>query len=260
MFNNHNDDNHVLGGSIWAMPHMGGLTFGTATPLITSMGENNYYPGWSPDGQFLVFNRVEKQAKDTDNDSFSNPKAKVWVLPTNNSNGPIECTRLNTADDVSNSWPRWSPFIQNYKGNRLLWVTFSSTRDYGVLVHNDPAKFVPCYPSDSFLNQTTTHHQVFAANCKQPQVWMAAINLSSAEFMTQDPSYPAFWLPFQSITTVVAGNYEPSHNHSAQWTTTVVTMPTPDGGACIGPGENCLSSPDNCCAGFCLSSGVCGVP
>jgi len=36
----------------------------------------------------------------------------------------------------------------------------------------------------------------------QPKLWMAAINLSEAQ--RGDPSFPAFYLPFQDITT---------HNH-----------------------------------------------
>jgi hypothetical protein len=247
----HKDDSHVIGGSLYTMS-ISGTNFGTPTPLIQSQGENNYYPGYSPDGAFIVFNRVPQQpgTAPADNDSFSNPKAKVYVVPAKSTN-PIECTALNTASDVSNSWPRWSPFIQMYKGNKLLWLTFSSTRDYGVLVHNNSMGLVQCYPPDSYEDPAGSHHGTFPANCKQPQIWMAAINLSSAEFTTQDPSWPAFWLPFQDMTT---------HNHTAQWTTTVVNTPTPDGGTCIAAGGDCTKDPNGCCAGICTGAGVCGVP
>src|SRR5581483_11989063 len=99
-------------------------------------------PGYSPDGAFVIFNRVDVQPTPQANNSFANPKARVWVLPTNNSMGPIDCAQLNGTGDLSNSWPRWSPFVQSYKGNKLLWVTFSSTRDYGVLVHNNQSGMV----------------------------------------------------------------------------------------------------------------------
>jgi hypothetical protein len=107
-----------------------------------------------------------------------------------------------------------------------------------------------CYPPDSYEDPNGSHGQAFPANCKQPQIWMAAINLSSAEFHTSDPSYPAYWLPFQDPTT---------HNHTAQWTTTVVNKPPPDGGSCIAVGQDCTKDPNNCCAGTCSPTGVCGV-
>jgi len=251
------DDDHILGGSLWTLSY-DSMTkkFGTPTPLLPSMGENNYYPGYSPDGQFIVFNRVPKQpAPDfPNNDSFSNPKARVFVLPTGQGAMPIDCAALNDQGDLSNSWPRWSPFIQTYKGQKLLWVTFSSTRDYGLLVRNNISGNVQCYPPDSAEDPGGSHGQQFPANCKQPQIWMAAINLTTAEVMNQgDPSSPAFWLPFQDIKT---------HNHTAQWTTTVVNTPPPDGGACIAAGMNCTAPGSVCCADapVCSANGLCGIP
>jgi hypothetical protein len=247
----HNDDDNVIGGSLWVLPHMGGGTFGAPTALIQSKGENNYYPSYSPDGAFVIFNRVDAQPMQQANNSFANPKARVWVLPTNNAMGPVDCAQLNGMGDLSNSWPRWSPFVQSYKGNKLLWVTFSSTRDYGVLVHNNQSGMVQCYPPDSYGNPTGGHHDMFGNNCKQPQLWMAAINLSSAEFAPADPSFPAFYLPFQDPKT---------HNHTAQWTTTIVNKPPPDAGTCVPSGADCTKDPNGCCVGICLATGTCGVP
>ncbi len=255
---NPNDDDHVTGGSLWMMPYLGTGMFGPPAELLHSMGENNYYPGYSPDGGFIVFNRVDMQpAPDfPNNDSFSNPKARVWVLPTAAGATPIDCAALNGSGDLSNSWPRWSPFIQTYKGSKLLWVTFSSTRDYGLLVRNaapvNGQAQVQCYPPDSAESPGGTHGTPFPANCRQPQLWMAAINLTTAEVMgTVDPSSPPFWLPFQDITT---------HNHTAQWTSTVVTTPPPDGGTCLMGGEDCTKAPNNCCDTLvCTANGTCGI-
>jgi hypothetical protein len=265
------DDSHVFGGSLWTMPYMGAGKFGTATELLHSSGENNYYPSFSPDGTFIVFNRVpltgSVNAIDTctgqscPNDSFSNPAARVFVLPTGTGATPIDAENLNGSKasnpvPVSNSWPRWSPFIQTYKGSKLLWVTFSSTRDYGLRVRNhvqvNGQSQVQCYPPDEVHDPNGSHGQQFPDNCQQPQIWMAAINLSSAEVGNQgDPSFPAFWLPFQDITT---------HNHSAQWTSTVVTMPTPDGGTCIQAGQDCTHDPNGCCGTLaCTANGTCGI-
>jgi hypothetical protein len=161
--------------------------------------------------------------------------------------------------DVSNSWPRWSPFVQTYKGSKLLWITFSSTRDYGLRVFNSKAGQFQCYPADSYEQPGASHGQTFPPNCKQPLIWMAAMNLSTAEIMTGgDPSYPAFFLPFQAI---VDSMNRPNHNHTAQWTETVVSQPQPDMGACIPDQQDCTAAPNNCCGGeTCLAStGKCGV-
>jgi WD40-like Beta Propeller Repeat len=254
-FGPHNDDDHISGGSLWVLPHVSGTQFGTPTALIQSMGENNYYPSYSPDGDFVIFNRAMQQPSPSPaaaNDSFANPNARVWILPTGAANmGPIDCAALNSTGPLSNSWPRWSPFIQTYHGDKLLWVTFSSTRDYGVLVHNGTAGLTQCYPPDTPEN-SGAHGAKFPATCKQPQIWMAAINLSTAELHPADPSFPAFWLPFQDMTT---------HNHTAQWTTTLANTPPPlDGGMCIANGADCTKAPDSCCTGICTGAGTCGIP
>ncbi|MFI5289927.1 MAG: hypothetical protein ACHQ17_09775, partial [Polyangia bacterium] len=270
------DDAHVFGGSLWTMPYTGNGMFGAPVQLLPSSGDNNYYPGYSPDGKFIVYNHVPLQGTAANltqcdtvnhmcpNDSFSNPKARVFVLPTAAGAPPIDCENANGSPasapvDVSNSWPRWSPFIQTYKGSSLLWVTFSSTRDYGVRVRNhvqvSGANQVQCYPPDSAEAPGASHGTQFPDNCQQPQIWMAAIDLTKAgEFQTAgDPSYPAFWLPFQDMTT---------HNHTAQWTSAVVnTPPPPDGGACIDGGGDCTANVNGCCAGLtCTAAGKCGIP
>jgi hypothetical protein len=275
------DDDHVFGGSIYSMSYdAAAKTFGMPTPVVMSAGENNYYPGLSPDGAFLVFNRVPMQAVlppltawSTDcsgsgtqvvcpNDSFSNVNARVWLLPTKAGATPVDAENANGSPAaspiaLSNSWPRWSPFIQMYKGDKLLWVTFSSTRDYGLRVRNHKPGMFQCYPADSLEQAAGDHGTKFDPNCQQPQIWMAAINLSHLEFNTTDPSYVAFWLPFQADVNAMG---EPNHNHTAQWTQTVVDQPVPDMGACIPNGGDCTAMPNGCCGGFCTSSGTCGIP
>jgi hypothetical protein len=263
------DDDHVFGGSIYSASFDPvAKTFGAPQALIASAGENNYYPSYSPDGNFIIFNRVLMQpggitcsaasaTGSCPNDSFSNPKARVWILSTKAGQKPMDIELANgspagKAIDVSNSWPRWSPFVQMYKGNPLLWVTFSSTRDYGLRVINSKSGLAQCYPPDSYEYPNGTHDTTFPDNCKQPQIWMAAINLKTAEVTgAGDPSSPAFWLPYQDITT---------HNHTAQWTQTVAGQPVPDMGMCIPNGSNCASSPNACCSMTCLGTGVCGNP
>jgi hypothetical protein len=271
------DDTHVYGGSLWSLPYTGGV-FGQPVELIHSNGDNNYYPTISPDGSFIAYDHVDQQTTSNGqidgcmttvsgpgtcpNDSFSNPKARVWMIPAAGTGGnpPIDLELANgspaaSPTDVSNSWPRWSPFLQKYRSQKLLWITFSSTRDYGLRVRNHVMvggqAQVQCYPPDSAEWPNGSHGDQFGNNCQQPQVWMAAVNLSVTETgSAADPSFPAFWLPFQDIKT---------HNHSAQWTT-LAAPPTGDctmGGVTDPP---CSQLP--CCAGagVCLADGHCGVP
>jgi hypothetical protein len=269
----HNDDDHVYGGSLYTvswdpMAH----TFGTAAAFLTSSGENNYYPTYSPDGSYIAFNRVPLTGTvmtiDTcnntmamyggncPNDSFSNPAARILIMQNKMGGNPVDAEALNGSPAKSpvpwsNSWPRWSPFVQMYKGSKLLWVTFSSTRDYGVRVLNHKTGLVQCYPPDSPEWPGGSHFGGFGPNCQQPQIWMAAINLQQVELGQADPSFPAFWLPYQDITT---------HNHTAQWTQTVAGQPVPDMGMCLPNGANCASNPNACCSMTCLGTGVCGNP
>jgi hypothetical protein len=249
----HKDDTHFSGGSIYKMPYDSATDmFGMESPVVMSASadENNYYPSVSPDGNFLVFNR----AVGTDlkgHDVFNNPGARLWALKVNGG-VPVDMMRANQADGLTNSWPRWSPFIQMYKGKRLLWITFSSTRDYGLRVQNEnvPAgqggPLVNCYPPDTPENPCASypgsfcHGVPFNANCNQPQIWMAAVSLSDLELSSGDPSFVAFWLPFQDVS---------AHNHIAQWTEQIVGPPPGDGGACGVQGSSCSASMP-CCAGY----------
>jgi hypothetical protein len=273
------DDDHVFGGSIMSMSYdPAAKMFGMPAPVITSAGENNYYPGISPDGAFLAFNRVAMQPVTNPitgrpdcmgtglqvtcpNDSFSNTKARVWLLSTKAGAMAVDAENLNGSPaaspvDVSNSWPRWSPFIQAYKGDKLLWITFSSTRDYGLRVRNHKTGMFQCYPADSLEQAGGAHGSKFDPNCQQPQIWMAAINLSHLEFNSTDPSFVAFWLPFQAEVNAMG---QPNHNHTAQWTQTVVDQPPPDMGNCIPTGGMCTPGGTPCCEGGCFG-GICGIP
>jgi hypothetical protein len=148
----------------------------------------------------------------------------------------------------SNSWPKWSPFLQKYKNDQLLWIALSSTRDYGLRVRNHQTGMYQCYPADSYEKPGTAHHQAFAPQCQQPQIWMAAIDVTTAVAdAVIDPSRPAFWLPFQDMTT---------HNHTPQWTQNVA--PPPDAGACVPTNGDCTQG-GTCCAGLvCQANGECG--
>jgi hypothetical protein len=259
------DDDHEFGGSLYTIPYTGNGQFGTPTAFLQSQGENNYYPSYSPDNGFVLFDRAaqDKSVSAIDgcnttphpmcpNDSFSNPNARVMLTENLKGAQVIDLQKANGSPaaspaPLSNSWPRWSPFVQSYRGNRLLWITFSSTRDYGVRVRNHKPGMYQCYPPDSYEIPGGAHGSTFDPLCQQPQLWMAPINLSEAS--GADPSFPAFWIPFQDITT---------HNHTPQWTQAAATPPPPPA-SCVPQGGNCQTNPAACCAGTsCNGSGTCG--
>jgi hypothetical protein len=162
------------------------------------------------------------------NDSFSNPAARLMLIGAASPGGtPIDLAKANGSAPssplpLSNSYPRWAPFVQTYHGGKLLWFTFSSTRDYGVRILNHKTGMYQCYPADAYQTPGGAHMQPFAAECQEPQLWMAPINLAEAQGST-DPSRVAFWIPYQDMIT---------HNHTAQWTWKPSPPVQTDGGVC----------------------------
>ncbi len=228
------DDIHLTNAGIWSVPVTAG-TFGTPTELITpaNVDENDYYPAISPDGSTLVFDRGTGTTLQL-HDSYNNPSATLMAM-TVPAGTQVPLAKANLHDTLTNSWPRWSPIVQMYKGKRLVWITFSSTRDYGLQVQNEnltPATF-NCYPPVSPEDPSGDHAKAFDPNCTQPQIWMAAVTLDDIAAGT-DGSYPAFWLPFQDYT---------AHNHIAQWADMIVPPPS----NCALPGQDCTTQ--MCCNG-----------
>jgi hypothetical protein len=227
------DDIHCVNGSIWSVT-VSGTTWGTPAPLVTaaSTDENNYYPAIAADGGTLIFDRATGTTLQT-HDSYNNPNAALYAMKVPGGT-PVALANANLHDTLTNSWPRWAPAVQMYKGKRISWVTFSSTRDYGVRVANEGSQYFNCYPPVSPEDTSGDHAKPFDANCTQPQIWMAAVALDDVG-AGADGSFPAFWLPFQDYT---------AHNHIAQWVDTI-TMPPPN---CQQNGQTC-STAMPCCDG-----------
>jgi hypothetical protein len=261
-----NDDSHVFGGSLYRVSYVSIGTFDRRTPLLQSSGENNYYPSYSPDvpTSFVVFDRAPLDMSAGSltgcghglcpNDSFSNPAARLMLTANAPGSTAIDLEQANGSPSaapvpLSNSYPRWAPFVHSYRGRKLLWITFSSTRDYGIRVLNHKPGMHPCYPADAPQMPGAPRGQPFAPECQQPQLWMAAIHADAPT--GADPSEPAFWIPYQDPTT---------HNHTAQWTHQAHTRPPPPSCMCsmlFGP---CApANPCGCCQGygFYCSNGLC---
>src|SRR4029077_7196551 len=190
------------------------------------------YPSYSPDStaseaglqppSFVLFNRAaDSSGAGTNcnngfcpNDSFSNPDARLMLMANMASATPLDLEKANGSPatspvSLSNSYPRWTPFVQGYHGKKILWFTFSSTRDYGLRILNHKSGMYQCYPADAAETPGGLHNQQFDPLCQQPQIWMAPILFKESQSATVDPSGVAFWVPYQDMTT---------HNHTAQWT------------------------------------------
>jgi len=144
-------------------------TFGAPTALVTAANadENDYYPAISPDGSSLVFDRAIGTTLDT-HDSYNNPNATLYAMAVP-AGTPVALANANLHDKLTNSWPRWSPFVQMYKGKHLLWITFSSTRDYGLRVQNENLATFNCYPPVSPEDTSGDHAKPFDPSCTQPR-------------------------------------------------------------------------------------------
>ena len=186
-------DYDVTGGSIVTRTFDDATnSFGPAVVLVPNAnGASNFYPSWSPDGQWILFTRTTGR-------SYADPTAEVWVVRADGSAPPIQLVAADTgAGMLRNSWARWTPFVQSYGADHqsVFFVTFSSTRPFGVR---------------GLTNGTYGPDQ---------QIWMAAFFPDKANG-GMDPSAPAIRMPFQDFAT---------SNHIAQWTQAVIIGRYADG-------------------------------
>ena len=138
-----------------------GSNWSASAPLVGFGGQNNYYPSFSPDGGWVLFNRSP-----SNHNSYDAPDAQVWAV---SQAGGSEIRLANASTGVNgDSWPKWAPILQSWQQHPILWFTFSSRRAYGLRI----------------------------AAGAHAQIWMAAFDPTKAQ-MGQDASLPAFWLPFQ---------------------------------------------------------------
>jgi TolB protein len=154
----------VKSASIARIPFKDGV-WGTPEILVAgSMASNNYFPRFSPEGDFLAY----VHATTTSQGAVS---AELMLVPSEG--GPARRLRLashrvGTKDDVADlasSMPAWAP-----RAGERTWLAFVSARPYGAVL---PA-------------------------AGRPQIWVTSLDLS----VTGDPSTPAFWLPCQDATVV----------------------------------------------------------
>jgi hypothetical protein len=147
-----------------------GTTFGKEQQLVAP-GPNNYYPSYSPDGAFVAFNRAA-------GDSYNATDARLMIV-SSSGGAPVDIMSSNGAQA---SWPKWAPFIHHFNGGTIMWLSFSSTRPYGL-------------------------RQPMEMGAPASQLWFVPVQVEKLQSGT-DPGFPPLWLPFQDVTT---------GNHIAQW-------------------------------------------
>jgi Tol biopolymer transport system component len=189
---------YAYGGSIATLTASGGSFGDEKVILQAAAGENNYYPSFSPDGKLIAFTRASTATKsswslanssctgqDGSGLSYDNPSATVWVMPATGGT-PVQLAHANGAAMKTNSWPKWGPKADG----DYLWLSFSSTREYG-----------------NVLTGINAHHQI----------WVTSIP-RNVDLGAGDPSTPGVWFPFQDTTT---------KNHIGVWSVKVGSYTIP---------------------------------
>jgi hypothetical protein len=201
-------DQRPATGGIDFIQESGGTWSAPQVLVPSQLGKNRYYPAIAPDGNLLVYDEstctngtpTAGQPADKSCDADTDATATIMFtslqktapIPLANANAPGVADMGATA--LTNSFPKWAPFIENLdEQGKLIWLTFSSTRQYGL--RSPPA------PADT--DETT----------KGTLIWMVGVRPSIGG---GDPSFTAFCLPFQDITT---------SNHIAQWTKVFIQGP-----------------------------------
>ena len=155
----------LKGGAIALIPYAAGV-WGNARILVTSSGDNdnNFFPRWSPDGKYIAYVHADSasQAAKTAELRLVNVIDKTSI--------PLRIAnhRVGRADDVPNlasTMPSWTS-----SPDGLSWIAFTSIRPYGA---------IRPLPGPS-------------------QIWVAGVDLAR----DGDPSFSAFWLPCQDVTSV----------------------------------------------------------
>lgn len=109
-----------LNGSELVTMHWTGSALTNVEVLVAAEpGQANYYASYSPDGDWIVFNR-------STGDTYSDDDASVWLLSAAGGD-PIRLDAANGTGNLRNSLARWAPLPDD----EILWLAFSSRRDRG---------------------------------------------------------------------------------------------------------------------------------
>ncbi len=128
--NDFDADMDFVNGEIVRVPWDGASLGEPEVFVEAQQGYNLYYPEYSPDGEWLVFNR-------STGDSASDEDAELFLVPASGGT-PIRLDAANGTGELGNSWARWAPLPDD----DVLWLGFSSMRPYEVAGTVDPQIWV----------------------------------------------------------------------------------------------------------------------
>jgi hypothetical protein len=194
-----------------------GDTFSGRQVILQSTGpmDNYAYPTFDPTSAWIA---VARGAGGTDND----PTSQILVAKAQPGSTAQQLVRADTlvndktvATGVQNTMPTWAPT----SADGILWVAFTSTRDYGTILA----------PGSTYGD-------------KRDQLWIAAIDV--AKLGQGDASFPAFRVPFLELA---------ENAHRPFWAEDAfIPPPQTDGGVpdagCVGQGQSCTMA--TCCQGL----------
>lgn len=205
----------VEGGAIAVLGYDNGTWSGPDILVpSTSTTDNNFFPVWSPDSKWIAFVNAVGTSKDATSATLRLLEvATNRVVTLTRVNG-----RVNNVDGVTgigNSMPTWAPSTRP----GVFWLAFSSLRAYATV-----------RPQDA----------------KEDQIWIAAIDPT----LSPDPSYAAFWAPFQSID---AGNHRAFWTHAAEDTQCLCVDVCGDG-----LDNDCDGTADEADCATCAPTEICG--
>ncbi|MDP9034634.1 MAG: hypothetical protein M3O50_07480 [Myxococcota bacterium] len=180
---------------------------GAATPVAGAAEAmwNEFYPAYSPNDQFIAFNR----APSADLTMYYDPNDEVFVVPSRGgtpvrlaANSPPACLGVSSPG-ITNSWPKWSPDVQSCpNGLSYYWLIFSSSRD--------GALFNPANMKMGVQSVTS-------------QLYLTGITVDATGKVT---TYPALYIWNQpSQSALYAGSHQ--SNHTPVWEEVAIPPPPP---------------------------------
>jgi hypothetical protein len=188
----------------------GAVVYGTVETLQPAVSSVLYgYPMFNPTSEYISFVRGKSIEKDLTD--------QIWIMKAaSGGQTAINLTRANTfvsdskapAAGVENNMSTWAPST----GPDVQWIAFASKRDYG---------FVLCSASGTTTQTCSTTSKIGSG---KQQIWIAAVDIAKLG-TGEDPSYPAFRVPFMELT---------EDCHRPFWALDALAPPTDGGDAGAG--------------------------